>query len=124
MLSDRSRLIKRTQKDRKQDDESYSIETFDDSDFYQEILKQVINSNLNVNIDEVDSTEITRRWLKIQERRARKRSRPVTTYHTRKAKKLSYEVHKKMVNFMAPDDKFSYPYSHESRNVLFRSLFQ
>jgi len=84
----------------------------------------VINSNLNVEIDEVDSTEITRRWLKIQERRARKRSRPVTTFHTRKAKKLSYEVHKKMVNFMAPDEKFSYPYSHEARNVLFRSLFQ
>merc|ERR1711879_450099 len=80
ILFDRERLIKRTQKDRTEED---------------------------------DSTEITRRWLKVQERRARKRSRPVTTYHTRKAKKLSYEVHKKMVNFMAPDEKFSYAYTHE-----------
>lgn len=124
ILSDKSRLVKRTQRDRKDGSaDAYDIETFDDTDFYQELLKQVIMAK-NYSPDTTDPTEITRNWLKLQESRKKKRSREVTDYHQRKGKKLNYKVHKKLVNFSAVDEKFMPSYTHEARNALFCSLFQ
>jgi len=124
ILLDKSRLVKRTQRDRKAESaDAYDIETFDDSDFYQELLKQVIMSK-NYSPDTTDPTEITRNWLKLQETRKKKRSREVTDYHQRKGKKLNYKVHKKLVNFSQVDEKSMPSYTHEARNALFCSLFQ
>ena len=159
ILSDKSRLVKRTQRDRKDGSADaykmwktrtnehkvntilrvfsiflillfnlfptffHDIETFDDTDFYQELLKQVIMAK-NYSPDTTDPTEITRNWLKLQESRKKKRSREVTDYHQRKGKKLNYKVHKKLVNFSAVDEKFMPSYTHEARNALFCSLFQ
>merc|ERR1711881_483594 len=78
IIVDRSRLLKRTQKVRtSQNNDEYDVENFDDTDFYQELLKQVITSK-TYNPNTTDPTEITRNWLKLQEGKRKKRSRQMS----------------------------------------------
>ncbi|KFM74481.1 Protein AATF, partial [Stegodyphus mimosarum] len=143
ILQDKNRLIKRTQLKRslyrvlgkpefsemKNDenadvDESvskqdmllkdYDPEIFDDDDFYRQLLKDVIESQ-SVGIDRA----VLRKQMEIQKIR-NKMKRKVDTKAS-KGRRLRYDVHSKLVNFMAPIQTTKV--SDETRDNVLKCLF-
>ncbi|RWS11348.1 protein AATF-like protein [Dinothrombium tinctorium] len=138
VLSNRERLIKRTQLKRSayrilgthdenekagdEVDEQQEHETnldpeiFDDDDFYHQLLRELIDSKTsNAN----DPISLSRKWLQIQKTRS-KLKRKVDTKAS-KGRKIKYDVHSKLINFMAPFDNCKY--TDDAKNELFSSLF-
>lgn len=95
----------------------YDTEIFDDDDFYHQLLREFIERKSNV--DPSDPIAMGRQWLEIQRLRS-KIKRKVDTKAS-KGRRLRYDVHTKLVSFMAPQTKGTMPDS--SRNELFSSLF-
>ncbi|XP_066930083.1 protein AATF-like [Clytia hemisphaerica] len=139
VLSDKNRLMKRCQLKRtqykilgKSEEEAnpaeevdshltnYDAEIFDDSDFYHEMLKELIERKSNLtNGNEDDPIASGRRWLELQKLRT-KTKRKVDT-RASKGRKVRYDIHSKLVSFMAPQEIGSM--SDQARNDLFSSLF-
>ncbi|CAK1584285.1 unnamed protein product [Parnassius mnemosyne] len=145
ILSDRNKLIRRTQlkrseydiigykknsvldenkelnqenpvtKDRKDNDE-YIPEIFDDSDFYHQLLRELIECK---SADISDPVQLSRQWIALQQMRS-KMKRKVDTKAT-KGRRIKYVVHNQLVNYMAPEK--SLLWTDESRNELYSSLF-
>lgn len=113
-LNDRERLIKRTQLDRTSHiDDSYHPETFNDDDFYHQLLKEMI------------SKDESRSWVELQRLRY-KTKRQADTKAT-KGRKIKKDLIPKLVNFMAPSRPANVDYTEEYpekiREELMRSLF-
>jgi len=139
VLMDKERLIKRTQLSRvplkvlgKQEDalanehsgdnadlhlKNYDENIFDDGDFYHEMLKELIERKSNIDAD--DPVAAGRRWLELQKLRS-KIKRKVDT-RASKGRKVRYDVHTKLVSFMAPQNVGRM--GDQARNNLFASLF-
>ncbi|CAH2089311.1 unnamed protein product [Euphydryas editha] len=145
ILSDRNKLIRRTQlkrseydiigythklpqsesndqnginpltRDRKDNDE-YIPEIFDDSDFYHQLLRELIECK---SADITDPIQLSRQWIALQQLRS-KMKRKVDTKAT-KGRKIKYVVHNKLVSYMAPEK--SLKWNDESCNELYSSLF-
>ncbi|XP_054707536.1 protein AATF-like isoform X2 [Uloborus diversus] len=140
ILQDKNRLIKRTQLKRSlyrvlgkpeiEDSEEsnrndsskqdlllkdYDPEIFDDDDFYRQMLKDVIESK-SVGIDPA----VLRKQMEIQKIR-NKMKRKVDTKAS-KGRKLRYDVHQKLLNFMAPQPTSTI--SDEARENLLKCLFR
>lgn len=144
LLSDRDKLIKRTQlkrsdydivghkcqpveeiignnddnqmtKDRKENDE-YLPEIFDDTDFYHQLLRELIECK---SADISDPVQLSRQWIALQQMRS-KMKRKVDTKAT-KGRRIKYVIHNQLVNFMAPEKNYSW--TDESKNELYSSLF-
>ncbi|XP_049876605.1 protein AATF [Pectinophora gossypiella] len=145
ILSDKEKLLKRTQlkrseydiigykretteeekeqngtdapkvKDRKEDDE-YIPEIFDDSDFYHQLLRELIECK---SADISDPVQLSRQWIALQQMRS-KMKRKVDTKAT-KGRKIKYVVHNQLVNYMAPEKCTTW--NEESTNELYCSLF-
>ncbi|XP_039759476.1 protein AATF [Pararge aegeria] len=146
ILSDRNKLIRRTQlkrsdydiigynksteiekseeinigengmtKDRKDNDE-YITEIFDDSDFYHQLLRELIECK---SADISDPVQLSRQWIALQQMRS-KMKRKVDTRAT-KGRKIKYVVHNPLVSYMAPEK--SLKWNEESTNELYSSLF-
>ncbi|XP_026763075.2 protein AATF [Galleria mellonella] len=145
ILSDREKLIKRTQlkrseydiigykkstdeenmqqnveqntvvKSRKDVDE-YIPEIFDDSDFYHQLLRELIECK---SADISDPVQLSRQWIALQQMRS-KMKRKVDTKAT-KGRKIKYVVHNQLVNYMAPEKCNTW--TDESTNELYNSLF-
>eukprot|EP00047_Mylnosiga_fluctuans_P004297 m.233731 g.233731 ORF g.233731 m.233731 type:complete len:479 (+) comp12558_c0_seq1:2-1438(+) len=96
------------------------VELFDDGDFYQDLLRELIERK-SANIADMDSTAMGRHWLEMNALRT-KIKRKVDTKAS-KGRKVRYEVHAKLVNFMAPDER-AYPAPETARDDLFASLFR
>lgn len=101
-------------------DREYSTELFDDGDFYHDILRELIERKAAA-ADASDPVAMGRHWVELSKLR-KKVKRKVDTKAS-KGRKLRYEVHEKLVNFMAPD-----PTVHDStdkaKDDLYASLFQ
>lgn len=113
-LKDKDRLIRRTQLDRTSHlDDDYSVETFNDDDFYHHQLKEVI------------SKEESSKWVELQ-RLKYKTKRKAETKAT-KGRKIKKDLIPKLVNFMAPtkpvDQLGKEPVPDQIRNELIKSLF-
>jgi protein AATF/BFR2 len=131
VLSDQARLIRRTQLQRSQYQvlgdpkpdlskvmtdprsrdkhlERHDTEVFDDSDFYSKLLRELIDSGTR---GSVEAANMGRAFLK-------KTKRQVDTKAS-KGRKLRYDVHAKLVNFM-PAVGLSLPANAEE---LFKHLF-
>nr|CAB3219605.1 protein AATF [Phallusia mammillata] len=142
VMADRPRLIQRTQLKRSQyrvlgslsqtnkeetDAEAshdahlkqFNEEIFDDDDFYQQLLRQLIEQKSSIITNTTDSTEMTRQWLKLQ--RFHTKVKKVVDTKASKGRKIRYHVHPKLVSFMTPEDRSSW--THESRNQLVKSVF-
>jgi len=139
VLTDRPRLIKRTQLRRTpysilgkriivtEEDDKEQIEDshlkdfdeniFDDGDFYHEMLKELIERKSNVNTN--DPIAAGRQYLELQKLRT-KIKRKIDT-RASKGRKVRYDVHSKLVSFMAPRNAGSM--SDQGRNDLYSSLF-
>ncbi|KAJ8924345.1 hypothetical protein NQ315_007141 [Exocentrus adspersus] len=139
-LSDRPKLVKRTQLKRSAytilgqeslvenetneenvnnvsvPTEEYNTEIFDDDDFYHQLLRELIEVK---SADLTDPVQLGRQWIQLQKLRS-KMKRKVDTKAT-KGRKIKYVVHTKLVNFMAPiDDQL---WTDQAKTDLFGSLF-
>lgn len=118
LKSDREKLLKRTQVKRfKAINKSMAMETsvnvFDDGDFYQEMLKDFIDSRM---LDSGAGKQI--KWVATKQTKQKKAN--VDT-RASKGRKLRFHVHEKLQNFMAPMPTGTW---HEEQvDELFGSLF-
>ncbi|CAG4987052.1 unnamed protein product [Colias eurytheme] len=143
ILSDKQKLIRRTQLKRseydiigykkddseeqngseinpitrsRKDDDEYIPEIFDDSDFYHQLLRELIECK---SADITDPVQLSRQWIALQQMRS-KMKRKVDTKAT-KGRKIKYVVHNPLVSYMAPEK--STKWNEESANELYSSLF-
>lgn len=142
ILADKDRLIKRTQLKRSvytilgkpeeeqtkeehvpeetntpdENQKNYDPEIFDDSDFYHQQLRELIERK-TADID--DPIAISRQWLEIQKLRNKVKKKIDTK--ASKGRKVRYNTHSKLVNFMAQMDNCTW--TDESKDDLFKSLF-
>ncbi|XP_017771666.1 PREDICTED: protein AATF-like [Nicrophorus vespilloides] len=130
-LSDREKLIKRTQVKRTdyrilgkeipeneegQIKDSEDANIFDDNDFYHQLLRELIEVK---SADLTDPVQLGRQWIQLQNLRS-KMKKKVDTRAT-KGRKIRYTIHTKMVNFMAPIDE--HEWTDEAKTELYNSLF-
>ncbi|XP_030753400.1 protein AATF [Sitophilus oryzae] len=96
--------------------EEYNTEIFDDSDFYHQLLRELIEVK---SADITDPVQLGRQWIQLQNLR-NKMKRKIDTKAT-KGRKIRYTVHSKLVNFMAP--LYQETWTDEAKNELYSSLF-
>ena len=121
---DKDRLIKRTQLKRSlyeicgdeqtkvasvdelknQHMKDYDEEIFDDQDFYNQLLRELIDRK-TTNV--LDPVELSRRSIEMQKLRSKNKKKVDTK--ASKGRKIRFEIHKPMVNFMAPIYKAQMP---------------
>jgi protein AATF/BFR2 len=106
--NDRARLVKRTQQVR---GKPYKIfgkpmmaattemdeEIFDDTDFYQQLLKEIIESKAGPDEDHFSQAQ---QWLALKQLQAKHKKLYPTK--TTKGRQMRYTIHEKLVNFMLP----------------------
>ncbi|KAJ1994170.1 rRNA-processing protein bfr2 [Dimargaris cristalligena] len=84
------------------DGKDYHPEIFDDHDFYQTLLRELIESRMATTDDPV---ALGKRWVALKQQQAtqerERRSRTVDNKAS-KGRRLRYHVHEKLQNFMAP----------------------
>lgn len=100
----------------RQNSADYDVEIFDDQDFYNQLMRELIDRKTS-NI--VDPVELSRKSIELQ--KLRTKNKKVVDTKASKGRKIKFTVHKPMVNFMAPIFRNTLP--EEGRNELFRSLF-
>jgi len=106
------------QSQNKKSHEEYDSEIFDDDDFYHNLLRELIERKSGSDERQQDN------WLQIQKLRAKSNRRKVDT-RASKGRKIRYDIHAKLVNFMAPVvNKMPGQISEEAKNELFNSLFK
>merc|ERR550519_461118 len=128
ILADKSRLVKRTKLKRNaydiigtetnDDNETYNDEIFDDDDFYHQLLRELIERKTS---SVTDPIALGQQWLQLQKVRSKAKKKVDTK--ASKGRKTRYDIHSKLVNFMAP----TYPKStltEEAKTELFASLFK
>lgn len=91
-------------------------EIFDDSEFYHQLLRELIEYKSNT--DE-NQSEITQKFIELQKVRNKMKKKVDT--RASKGRKIRYIVHNKLVNFMPPKDTSEY--TEEAKNELYNSLF-
>lgn len=91
---------------------------FDDDDFYHQLLRELIEHKTTV-ADPNDQVAMGRQWLTIQKLRS-KIKKKVDTKAT-KGRKVKFQIHNKLVNFMAPVDHSTL--GDKGRTELYRGLF-
>lgn len=135
ILSNKERLVKRTQiprtkyavigeeaKESESNDastekeEQLNPEIFDDDDFYHQLLRELIERKTsNVN----DPIQLSHHWLELQKLRTKLKKKVDTK--ASKGRKIRYDVHSKLVNYMAPYENCSM--STAAVKELYSSLF-
>ncbi|XP_058121948.1 protein Aatf [Anopheles ziemanni] len=94
----------------------YDAEIYDDSDFYHQLLRELIEYKTNT----TDSPqEMANKLAELQKMR-NKMKKSVDT-RASKGRKIRYVVHNKLVNFMAPVQ--DYDWTDGAKDELFGSLF-
>ncbi|XP_037626963.1 protein AATF isoform X1 [Sebastes umbrosus] len=91
---------------------------FDDDDFYHQMLRELIERKTSAS-DPNDQVAMGRQWLAIQKLRSKIKKKVDTK--ASKGRKVRFQIHSKLVNFMAPIDHSSV--SDEARSELYRGLF-
>ncbi|OBZ66507.1 hypothetical protein A0H81_13522 [Grifola frondosa] len=97
-------------------DDNEESELFDDTDFYQQLLRDVIQSRGGP-----ESQGGEQEWVKQQRERKARRKKAVDTKAS-KGRKLRYEVHSKLQNFMVPVPVSVGEWHDEQIDGLFSSL--
>ena len=125
IMSNMPRLLKRTRVKRvdckilgkKVFTEESDPNVFDDSDFYHHLLRELIEKKTAASSESGDSG---RQWLQIQKLRSKLKK----TVDTRasKGRKVRYDIHTKLVNFMAPVHQTD-QMADSAKSELFSSLF-
>lgn len=133
-LANKDKLIRKTQlkrseyeimgKESKSVDENdgrrvqeYDEEIYDDDDFYHQLLRELIEYK---SADVTDPIQLSKQWIQLQNMRS-KMKRKIDTRAT-KGRRIRYNVHQKLVNFMAPIT-INDTWTDHAKNELFSSLF-
>jgi protein AATF/BFR2 len=95
----------------------YDEEIFDDQDFYNQLLRELIDRKTS-NIS--DPVELARKSIELQKLRSRTKKNVDTK--ASKGRKLRFNIHKPLVNFMAPI--YRTKMSDEARLLLFLLFFE
>lgn len=91
---------------------------FDDDDFYHQLLRELIEHKTS-SADTNDQVAMGRQWLAIQKLRSKIKKKVDTK--ASKGRKVKFQIHSKLVNFMAPMDHSAT--SDKARSELYRGLF-
>jgi protein AATF/BFR2 len=75
----------------------YDEEIFDDQDFYNQLLRELIDRKSN---NLTDPVELTRHSIELQKLRTKTKKKVDTK--ASKGRKIKFDTHKPLVNFMAP----------------------
>jgi len=139
LLTDKDRLVKRTQlkrsdfkslgkqEEEKKEDETehvdehlanYDTEIFDDTDFYQQLLKELIESRMSETDDPI---ALSMKWATFKALQQKNKKKKVVDTKASKGRKIRYHVHEKIQNFMVPIEMGTW--HEEMTNELFKSLF-
>lgn len=123
ILADKERLVKRTKVKRSDYEpittvDNFEEEIFDDDDFYHQLLRELIERKTSGITDPV---ALGQQWLQLQKVRAKAKKKVDT--RASKGRKTRFDIHAKLVNFMAPTFIKS-KMSEEAKNELFSSLFK
>lgn len=97
--------------------QEYDSEIYDDDDFYHQLLRDLIEYKSS---DITDPVQLSKQWIQLQNMRS-KIKRKIDTRAT-KGRRIRYNVHNKLVNFMAPiavDDTWT----DHAKDELYNSLF-
>lgn len=94
----------------------YDSEIFDDSDFYHALLRELIEYKSNT---AENPQQISAKLAELQKLRSKMKKQVDT--RASKGRKIRYVVHKKLVNFTAPEP--SNAWTEDAKNELFMSLF-
>ncbi|XP_011870213.1 PREDICTED: protein AATF-like [Vollenhovia emeryi] len=97
--------------------QEYDVEIFDDDDFYHQLLRDLIEYKSS---DVTDPIQLSKQWIQLQNMR-KKIKRKIDT-RTTKGRKVRYNVHTKLVNFMAPITVYD-TWTDNAKNELYNSLF-
>ncbi|XP_012535391.1 protein AATF [Monomorium pharaonis] len=97
--------------------QEYDPEIYDDDDFYHQLLRDLIEYKSS---DVTDSIQLSKQWIQLQNLR-KKIKRKIDTRAT-KGRKVRYNVHNKLVNFMAPITVYN-TWTDNAKNELYNSLF-
>ncbi|KAI0349658.1 TRAUB-domain-containing protein [Trametes cingulata] len=129
--SDNAKLLDRTRKRKDKharighareaeddEDEQLDPDVFDDTDYYQQLLRDVIAARGGA-----DGQAGEQQWQIQQRERKAKRKKTVDTKAS-KGRKLRYEVHPKLQNFMVPVPVVVGEWHEEQIDGLFSSLLQ
>ncbi|XP_067209135.1 protein AATF-like isoform X2 [Linepithema humile] len=131
-MSDISKLRKRTQLKRSEYNivgkstmedndgrriQEYDPEIYDDNDFYHQLLKDLIEYKSS---DVTDPIQLSKQMIRLQNMRT-KMKRKIDTRAT-KGRRVRYNVHTKLVNFMAPITVYD-TWTDSAKNELYSSLF-
>ncbi|XP_051930295.1 protein AATF [Hippocampus zosterae] len=95
-------------------------DVFDDDDFYHQLLRELIERKTG-GADVNRQVAAGRQWLQIQKLRSKLKKKVDTK--ASKGRKVRFDVHAKLLNFMAPvlHDHDDLP--HDARTELYRGLF-
>jgi protein AATF/BFR2 len=120
-LNDKERLVKRTQLVRNKTlgfgfptKEEYDENIFDDTDFYQQLLREFIDSKLD---KANDPMAIAMRYQAMKNSKARNTN---VDRKASKGRKIRFHVHPKLCNFMAPTKQ--HEWEDDKIDDLFNSL--
>uniref|UniRef100_A0A5S6QXL8 Uncharacterized protein n=2 Tax=Trichuris muris TaxID=70415 RepID=A0A5S6QXL8_TRIMR len=132
ILSDKDRLRRRTQikrseyscvgesdscQDEGNNEDVIDAEIFDDDDFYEQLLRELIHRSAGSSTDPLVQG---RQWAKLQKLRTKRKRKPIDR-RASKGRAIRYHVISKLVNFMAPVDRCKM--SEDARAELFSSIF-
>ncbi|KRY31286.1 NFU1 iron-sulfur cluster scaffold -like protein, mitochondrial, partial [Trichinella spiralis] len=130
ILTDRKRLIQRTQlkrleydiigKEEKCADEDRNVNIFDDSDFHEQLLREFIQKRMN---DITDPVLLGRHWSKFQKLRDKSKKSKVDRKAS-KGRRIRIQVMSKLVNFMAPVDKSKMTNETRTSETVYVMLYQ
>ncbi|CAJ0592831.1 unnamed protein product [Cylicocyclus nassatus] len=126
ICSDRPRVLKRS-RTKKSDVERIGgnveaeedEEIYDDDDFYQVLLKELIDKKTS---NTQDPVAMTRHYIEMQKLKSKRSKKKYVDHRASKDRKIKYLPIPKLVNFH-PAMPEMVQWSHESRNELFKSLF-
>lgn len=97
--------------------QEYDPEIYDDDDFYHQLLRDLIEYKSS---DVTDPVQLSKQWIQLQNMR-RKMKMKIDTRAT-KGRRVRYNVHNKLVNFMAPITVYD-TWTDSAKNELYNSLF-
>lgn len=113
-----SRIGETEREDEAGEEDRVDVEIFDDTDYYQQLLRDVIAARGGG-----DGQGGDQQWQIQQRERKAKRRKTVDTKAS-KGRKLRYEVHAKLQNFMVPVPVVGGDWHEEQIDGLFSSLLQ
>ena len=125
ILSNKEKLVDRTIQNRSsieifgETEHASHPYIFNDDDFYQQLLREIIDKKMG-NIDTTDPESMGKQWTELQKLKVKAKKKSVDTKAS-KGRKLRYDVHSKLLGFMAPVSTDTL--SDERQNELFNSLF-